>query len=368
MHQISMRLLPLVTVGTYVSAQLSGVAQTTRYWDSCLSSCAWDDKADFKSLLQSVIKSGAVATDKYGPSGCQSTAPNARFVDPKQQPMIVNDNLSLGYAAVGKLNGLGERELCCTCIELTFTSGPVNGKRMVVQVTGLGLGLGGDLNANHFDLQIPGGGVGIFTQGVQNQFGTTYNWGNPYGGLTSMEQCNGLPAVLHPGCRWRFDWFHNADNPSVNFRQVQCPSRLTETSKCVRADAAEQQKLPVAPNTTPSSSTSSAGTTPPATCPNKQGSQCGGKAFTGNTCCPSGLQCVYVEPYWSNCQPATSKQVAGGAAVATAPVSQPATSNTQQQCSNAKWAQCAGKAFKGEKCCPSGSMCKYINEWYSQCL
>ena len=53
---------------------------------------------------------------------------------------------------------------------LTFTSGPVSGKKMVVQVTNTG----GDLGDNHFDLQMPGGGVGyhelLLTKGVKGPF------------------------------------------------------------------------------------------------------------------------------------------------------------------------------------------------------
>ena len=44
---------------------------------------------------------------------------------------------------------------------LTFTSGPVAGKTMIVQSTNTG----GDLGENHFDIQMPGGGVGIFGSG-----------------------------------------------------------------------------------------------------------------------------------------------------------------------------------------------------------
>jgi Glycosyl hydrolase family 45/Fungal cellulose binding domain len=345
-------LFSLFSFVTFCSAQLTGTARTTRYWDSCAASCVWNNKADFASLLQSVTKSGAVSTDKNGPSGCISTAPNARFADPKQQPIVVNENLALGYAAAGSLNGLDERELCCSCMELTFTSGPVSGKRMVVQV----INTGSDLGYNHFDLQIPGGGVGIFTEGVKNQFGPNYNFGNQYGGVSSMAECSGLPAILHPGCRWRFDWFKNADNPTVTFRQVQCPKQLTDVSKCIRADAGTKN-LPVAAQTVPTAPVKPSAN---AVCPNKQGQQCGGKNFKGNTCCPSGMQCKYVEVYWSNCQP-VFQPASSGPNVAVGPVQ-------QQQCSNAKYSQCGGKDFTGQQCCQSGSTCKFINEWYHQCL
>lgn len=71
--------------------------------------------------------------------------------------MAISSTLSYGYAAV-KLAGKQESDWCCACYELTFTSGPVAGKKMVVQATNTG----GDLGDNHFDLAIPGGGVGQF--------------------------------------------------------------------------------------------------------------------------------------------------------------------------------------------------------------
>lgn len=49
------------------------------------------------------------------------------------QPWAVSDDLAYGFAATA-LSGKGESETCCSCYELTFTSGEVKGKRMVVQV------------------------------------------------------------------------------------------------------------------------------------------------------------------------------------------------------------------------------------------
>ncbi|KAG8817219.1 hypothetical protein FRC19_011487 [Serendipita sp. 401] len=41
--------------------------------------------------------------------------------------------------------------------------------------------------------------------------------------------------------------------------------------------------------------------------------------------------------------------------------------NTSSSCA-AKWAQCGGQGFTGPTCCQSGSICKYSNSWFSQCL
>ena len=92
---------------------------------------------------------------------------------------------------------------------------------------------GGDLGKNHFDLQIPGGGFGIF-DGCTGQFGTQYKWGERYGGVKSRADCDKLPAAVRAGCLWRFDWFKNADNPSMRFKAVACPAAITAKTQCVR--------------------------------------------------------------------------------------------------------------------------------------
>lgn len=101
---------------------------------------------------------------------------------------------------------------------------------MVVQTTNTG----GDLGDNHFDLAMPGGGVGIFN-GCTSQFGApSSGWGQQYGGISSRSECANFPEKLKAGCYWRFDWFKNADNPSVSFKEVTCPGELTSKTGCIR--------------------------------------------------------------------------------------------------------------------------------------
>ena len=66
-----------------------------------------------------------------------------------QSPWAVNDSLAYGFAAVNIAGGT-ESSWCCACYELTFTSGTVAGKKMIVQTTNTG----GDLGDNHFDLSV----------------------------------------------------------------------------------------------------------------------------------------------------------------------------------------------------------------------
>ncbi|TKW52391.1 Endoglucanase-5 [Colletotrichum tanaceti] len=114
---------------------------------------------------------------------------------------------------------------------------------MVVQSTNTG----GDLGSNHFDIMMPGGGLGIF-DGCTNEFGFQFP-GARYGGVSSRSECSSLPAKLQSGCQWRFDWFMNADNPSLSFTQVQCPSELVARSGCRRSDDASFPAFQMPTNT-----------------------------------------------------------------------------------------------------------------------
>ena len=65
--------------------------------------------------------------------------------------------MSLPGVALATCKFLGSMlEQQLTTCSLTFTSGPVNGKKMVVQVTNTG----SDLGEDQFNIAIPGGGEG----------------------------------------------------------------------------------------------------------------------------------------------------------------------------------------------------------------
>jgi len=204
--------------------------KTTRYWDCCKPSCAWDGKASVNKAVDTCnIDGTSIDTISYGKNGCEDGG--VSYMCKAQQPWAVNDNLAYGFAAA-KLVGKGENDWCCACYELTFTNGAASGKKMIVQATNTG----NDLGENHFDIQMPGGGVGIFN-GCQKQYGAPDNgWGERYGGVGSRDQCNALPEAIRGGCHWRFDWFRGADNPTVDFRRVRCPDELVAKTHCRRTD------------------------------------------------------------------------------------------------------------------------------------
>jgi len=123
----------------YVTAQASGSGSTTRYWDCCKPSCAWPGKG---SLQQGPLKTcdrndNPLNDGGSTKSGCDNGG-NA-YMCSNQSPWAVNDSLAYGWAAV-RINGQTESQWCCACYELTFTSGPVSGKKMVVQASNTGKG------------------------------------------------------------------------------------------------------------------------------------------------------------------------------------------------------------------------------------
>jgi hypothetical protein len=148
-------------------------------------------------------------------------------------------NMSYGFVAH---NGVA----CGTCYMFQFTgegqhgSNPgataIRGQQMIVQTINIG-GLGG----NQFDLLVPGGGVGDFAAGCQKQWGGT-GASTVFGGM--LSDCKGdcscmkgkcssffgkMPA-LQAGCNWFTNWFSCADNPKLQYKQVSCPSQLTQKS------------------------------------------------------------------------------------------------------------------------------------------
>jgi len=207
----------------------SGTAVTTRYWDCCKESCSW--AANVGSGNQSPVAScaidGVTVINDNTASGCNG---GTAYTCSNNQPWVGANNISYGFVAANFADE-SLNEMCCTCLKLTFTSAPISGQVMYVQVTNTG----SDVSSDQFDIQMPGGGVGIFN-GCQSQWGApSTGWGAQYGGISSQSQCSELPTQLRPGCNWRFGWFQDANNPNVNYEVVTCPSELTSVTGCVPA-------------------------------------------------------------------------------------------------------------------------------------
>ncbi|KAG9232447.1 glycoside hydrolase family 45 protein [Amylocarpus encephaloides] len=291
-------LLSLLPFLLQVDAQSTG--KTTRYWDCCKASCGWKGKislAGGSNPVGSCDANDRLLTNYDAASGCDR---GGAYMCSSNSPWAVSEDLAYGYAAT-TIQGGRESTWCCACYELTFTSGAVRGKKMVVQATNTG----GDLAANQFDIAMPGGGFGIFN-GCTAEWGTpSTGWGAQYGGISSRSQCDAFPAALKAGCYWRFDWFGGSDNPGVTFKQVTCPAALTAKSGCVRSG-----ETPTGPATTSTwTKGSSPATSAPASSPSTgtgsgtvaQYGQCGGSTWDGPTQCVSPYTCTPSGEFYSQC-------------------------------------------------------------------
>ncbi|CAF9925014.1 MAG: hypothetical protein HETSPECPRED_005721 [Heterodermia speciosa] len=185
---------------TFTTAQ-SGSGTTTRYWDCCKPSCAWSDKPGIASPVKTCDINDKPLSDQNAASGC---AGGSAYMCSDQSPWAISDDLAYGFAAVNSAS-----PACCACYQLTFTSGAVKGKKMVVQATNTG----SDVGSTQFDLAIPGGGFGMF-DGCSKEWGATSAvWGAQYGG-PSTNTCPSFPKALQPGCGFRWGWMGGADNPT----------------------------------------------------------------------------------------------------------------------------------------------------------
>ncbi|XP_018561265.1 endoglucanase-like [Anoplophora glabripennis] len=204
-----------------------GTSRTTRYWDCCKPSCSWTENLRDKSgaPVKSCTKDGKTQADRNMQSACGTGTGSYMCSD--QQPRMVNSTFALGYVAASFTGGI-DTKMCCACLRLVFQGG-LSGKQMVVQITNTG----GDLGSNHFDISMPGGGVGIFTKGCSSQWGCpSTGWGDQYGGVRSEHDCAKLPTDLREGCKFRFHFMQGVSNPDVTFEQVECPSEIVSITGC----------------------------------------------------------------------------------------------------------------------------------------
>jgi len=235
---------------------------TTGYWDCCKPSCSWPNKGNVNQPVAACdTTTGNILQDSNAASACEGG--NSASC-PNNQPFLVNANLAMGFAAaaVSGDHGLTGDDNCGQCYELRFIDQihtPDNwggahpdlvGKTMIVQLTNIGY----DVNGEHsFDIQIPGAGQGLFSNGCTAQF-PGYSVGdfdcdNRYGGCSNIAGCSRLPTALQDGCEWRYNWYKwlisggQTNNPYVDFRRVRCPTQLTDISLSIPNDDADYPEI-----------------------------------------------------------------------------------------------------------------------------
>ncbi|ERL86259.1 endoglucanase [Dendroctonus ponderosae] len=208
---------------------VSGSGITTRYWDCCKPSCAWQENLGESGKtvpVRSCAKDGLTTIDIEQETGCYLNSSSASYMCVDQTPWVYNETVSYGFVAAS-FKGGDDNSKCCSCLLLKF-QGEILGKQLIAQITNTG----GPLSQNHFDIAIPGGGVGPATFGCWNEFDSPLGgWGEEFGGVSSLEECDELPEILQPGCQWRFNWL-GEDNPDVEFEEIYCPEELNAITGC----------------------------------------------------------------------------------------------------------------------------------------
>jgi hypothetical protein len=224
----------------------------TRYWDCCKPHCGWSANAPSGPLAACDQSNNSLGGNFDGANACMG---GPAYLCHSNAPWAVSDQLAYGFAAVAALSGA---DICGKCYQLDFSGSSRNGgsdpgsaalagKSMIVQA----INIGGDVGGGQFDLAIPGGGVGAFNA-CSTQWGELPSQlGATYGGFladckqqanasdhqalkscvmqkcTSVFQQKGL-TDLAAGCQWFVDWFQVADNPTLKYAEVACPSALMD--------------------------------------------------------------------------------------------------------------------------------------------
>lgn len=245
-----------VALLTVFSASGANAGWASRYWDGCKPSCSWSDKQQFikGTICKECDKNNnPMATSDKNQSACQGGGTSYTcwdmipFADPN------NPNQAYGYAAA-------PTDQCGKCFKLTFNGGfehgapyathaAIKGKVLTVMASNMG----GDVGAGQFDILVPGGGVGQF-DAFSSQLGISKEaLGKQYGGFLSdceeqlnwsagtlaqyqkclSDKCNNVfkdpkHALLKQGCNFYSDWFMAANNPKMDYVEVECPQILID--------------------------------------------------------------------------------------------------------------------------------------------
>jgi hypothetical protein len=225
----------------------------TRYWDACKASCSWSGKSqalgsNTRCMACEINGTSEIAAKDENMSSCDGGNSYTCF---NQVPWSVSNTLSYGFAATP-----GGGNDCGKCYQLQFTGrcdekyggqqcSSVSGKTMIVISSNTGY----DVEGGQFDVMIPGGGVGAFdafsnqlrSLGVNNlDFGAQYGGfltGCNYSASCVKQRCDshfGNIPLLKSGCYWFVDWLGAANNPSVLYKEVQCPQELIDKYKATK--------------------------------------------------------------------------------------------------------------------------------------
>ncbi|MDG5813524.1 hypothetical protein QA601_00390 [Chitinispirillales bacterium ANBcel5] len=229
----------------------------SRYWDCCMPHCSWHDNAQGNVSRNCDINDNEIPGNQS--SGCEHSGVAYTCYD--HSPFAVCEDLAYGFAAL-PVSG----NVCGRCFQIDFDGGfqhgnprathqALAGKTMIVMASNVG----GDVREqeHQVDIMIPGGGLGLHTEGCRKQWNVDVNnesmVGATFGGFATTcedqlgwnysaedmkgcvrNMCDNLfgnDDSLHSlweGCIWFVDWMHAANNPTFTYREVDCPPELVD--------------------------------------------------------------------------------------------------------------------------------------------
>ncbi|SPO04380.1 uncharacterized protein DNG_07065 [Cephalotrichum gorgonifer] len=218
-----------------IAASQTTLAKTFTGWNCCKPGCAAVSNNNILNSRGSVKvcdrDNNPLASDvgRGTSSTCEGANSDSGFLCHDYSPIPVSDELSYGFAIQVGGNINADNPNCCRCYELEWLD---RNKKMIVQTVYPG-GAAGDVRANDLIILTPGGGLGPVGRACSAQYGSGYNWGNNFGGISSAEGCSQLPERLQGGCYWRYNWAGGDVNGwEIVYRPIECPSRLTDISGC----------------------------------------------------------------------------------------------------------------------------------------
>lgn len=124
-------------------------ARTTRSWSCCKPSCSWFGVANVTNPVTTCDRGNTPLEGYTQTSSCDQPTDGGAFACAEQHPWELDDETSYGFAKV-QINGQDRRAWCCACYSLTFTSGLLLNRTMVVQAVGVT-----DSAEDTFDLLVP---------------------------------------------------------------------------------------------------------------------------------------------------------------------------------------------------------------------
>nr|AKN52393.1 endoglucanase [Rhizopus reflexus] len=196
-----------------VSGGASGNGVTTRYWVCCQASCSWPGKANVSSPVKSCNKDGvvwAVSHDTYDGSYSRALAAISPRSNQFKALTVSRDGLTVSEdERVRQCKWTNCGQTCPDDYVAVSRSDPGyrKGELMMDSIDCPKAIKTGDLDPSSLESTCR---------------------------HASLHLVSSLPSALQAGCKWRFNWFKNADNPSMTYKEVTCPKEITAKTGCSR--------------------------------------------------------------------------------------------------------------------------------------